>query len=102
MLATKMEIAFAQDVQVTEDTLSVDLSDGRSISAPLAWYPRLVHATDPERRNWRLIGAGHGIHWNDLDEDISVAGLLAGKPSGESQASFAKWLQARKCGDTRG
>jgi len=92
----EMEIPFAQDVRVTEDTLSVDLSDGRSISAPLAWYPRLVHATGPERRNWRLIGGGHGIHWGDLDEDISVAGLLAGKPSGESQASFAKWLKQRR------
>lgn len=96
----EIEIPFAQEVTVTEDTLSVDLSDGRSISVPLAWYPRLVHATQEERRKWRLIGRGHGIHWEDLDEDISVEGLLAGKPSGESQASFAKWLQQRSSGPT--
>lgn len=92
----EMEVPFAQDVHVTADTLSVDLSDGRSISVPLAWYPRLVHATERERGRWRLIGQGHGIHWDDLDEDISVAGLLAGRPSGESQTSFAKWLKQRR------
>ena len=83
----------AEEVSVTEDTLSVDLSDGRTISVPLAWFPRLVHATEDERNNWRLIGKDHGIHWKDIDEDISVEGLLAGKPSGESQASFKKWLE---------
>lgn len=91
-----MRIPFAGEVRVTSDTLTVDLSDGRSISAPLAWYPRLAHATQQERRHWRLIGKGEGIHWEDLDEDISVASLLAGKPSGESQKSFAKWLRQRK------
>lgn len=91
----EMEVPFAQDVRVTSDTLTVDLSDGRSISAPLAWYPRLSHATEQERNRWRLTGRGEGIHWQDLDEDVSVAGLLAGKPSGESQASFAKWLRQR-------
>ena len=85
----------AETVTVTEDTLSVDLSDGRSIAAPLAWFPRLLHASPEERRNWRLIGRGQGIHWEDLDEDISVEGLLAGRPSGESQASFKKWLESR-------
>jgi hypothetical protein len=83
-------------VYVTGDTLTVELSDGRSISAPLAWYPRLSHATQQERGHWRLIGQGEGVHWDDLDEDISVAGLLAGKASGESQASFRKWLTGRK------
>lgn len=83
----------AGDLTVTKDTLSVDLSDGRTISVPLAWFPRLLHATQEERKNWRVIGKGHGIHWEDLDEDISVEGLLAGRPSGESQASFKKWLE---------
>jgi hypothetical protein len=88
-------MATATRLVVTEDTLSVDLSDGRSISAPLAWYPRLVHATPEERARWRLIGQGTGFHWPDLDEDISVENLLAGRPSGESQQSFKKWLAHR-------
>ena len=88
----------AETVKVTEDTLSVDLNDGRTISVPLEWFPRLVHATRSERNNWRLIGRGHGIHWEDIDEDISVEGLLAGRPSGETQESFKKWLSQRKTG----
>ena len=91
----EMETAFAENVSVTADTLSVELSDGRSLSVPLAWYPRLLHASAEERQHWRLIAKGRGIHWEDLDEDISVAGLLAGRPSGESQASLKKWLAAR-------
>jgi hypothetical protein len=91
----EIEVPLAQDVAVTKDTLRVDLSDGRTISVPLAWFPRLVHASPAERKNWRLIGGGNGIHWEDIDEDISVEGLLAGKPSGESQTSFAKWLEKR-------
>ena len=83
-------------VTVTEDTLSVDLSDGRSISVPVTWFPRLVHATPQEQSNVRLIGRGQGMHWEDLDEHIGVEGLLAGRPSGESQASFKKWLEQRK------
>ena len=93
--AIEMEVPFAEDVAVSDDTLCVDLSDGRTISVPLAWYPRLLRATPAERKRWRLIGRGLGIHWEDLDEDISVEGLLAGKPSGESQASFRKWLAKR-------
>jgi len=93
--AIKIEVPNAENVTITEDTLSVDLSDGRTISVPLAWFPRLVHATSRERNNWRLIGKGQGIHWDAIDEDISVEGLLAGKPSGESQASFKKWLSQR-------
>ena len=81
---------------VTDDTLTVDLSDGRSLSVPLDWFPRLVHATSAERKRWRLIGRGRGIHWDLLDEDISIDNLLAGKPSGESQASLEKWLSARR------
>jgi len=94
--AIEIQVPEAVDVKVTEDTLSVDLSDGRTISVPLGWYPRLEHATPKERGNWRVIGKGQGIHWEDLDEDISVQGLLAGKPSGESQASFKRWLQDRQ------
>lgn len=82
-------------VRMTDDTLSVELSDGRTIAVPLAWYPRLVHATPKERQSWRLIAGGRGIHWPDIDEDISVANLLAGRPSGESPSSFQKWLVAR-------
>jgi hypothetical protein len=84
-----------EHVTVTSEALSVDLSDGRSITVPLAWYPRLLHATESERQNWRLIGKGYGIHWEELDEDISAEGLLLGKPSGESQTSFKKWLLNR-------
>jgi hypothetical protein len=96
ILAVEKKLPNAEDVRVTEDTLSVDLSDGRTISVPLEWCPRLVQATAEERNNWRLIGRGHGIHWEDLDEDIGVEGLLAGKPSGESQSSFKKWLNQRQ------
>lgn len=73
----------------------MDLADGRTIIVPLAWYPRLSHGTARERKNWRFIGRGEGIHWPDLDEDISVKNLLAGEPSGESQSSFRRWLEAR-------
>lgn len=90
--AVEIDVPNAVDVMVTEDTLSVDLSDGRTISVPLAWFPRLVYATPEQRKNWRFIGKGEGIHWEDIDEDISVEGLLSGKPSGESQVSFKKWL----------
>ena len=89
------EVPTAQRVTITSDTLSVDLSDGRTISAPLAWFPRLAHGTAKERNRWRLIGKGYGIHWEDLDEDISVENLILGQPSGESQASFTKWLASR-------
>jgi hypothetical protein len=85
----------AQAVQLSADTLTVDLSDGRSIAVPLAWYPRLANSTMAERSNWRLIGRGEGIHWPDLDEDISVDNLLAGARSGESQRSFKRWLGSR-------
>ena len=87
--------AGATAVQVTNDTLSVELSDGRTIAVPLEWYPRLAHATVKERSAWRLIGGGSGIHWSALDEDISIESLLFGKPSGESQTSFKKWLAER-------
>jgi len=85
----------AESVSVSEDTLSVDLRDGRSILVPLTWYPRLANSSAKERANWRLIGRGEGIHWEDLDEDISLLGLLEGRPSGESQASLQRWLASR-------
>lgn len=94
--AVEIKVPRAEDVKVTEDTLSVDLSDGRTISVPLEWFPRLVHAAKEERNMWRLIGRGHGIHWESIDEDISVEGLLAGNPSGESQESFKSWLKQRQ------
>ncbi len=84
-----------QGVNVTDDTLVVDLSDGRTVSVPLAWFPRLLHGTPNERNHWRLIGAGEGIHWPDLDEDISVEDIVLGKASGESQKSFKEWLEER-------
>ena len=94
-LAIELRMVSAQNVQVTDDALIVDLSDGRTVSIPLAWFPRLLHGKPEERNKWRLIGEGEGIHWPDLDEDISVENLLLGKPSGESQKSFKKWLEAR-------
>ena len=84
-----------QNIVITDDALTVDLSDGRTLSVPLAWYPRLWHGTAEERNNWRLIGKGAGIHWPDLDEDISVEGLILGKPSNESQKSLQQWLAQR-------
>jgi hypothetical protein len=86
----------AKHVAVTDDALTVDLSDGRTISVPIAWFPRLTHGTPAERSNWSLIGGGEGIHWSDLDEDISVESLLAGRRSGESQNSLRRWLQGRR------
>jgi hypothetical protein len=85
----------ATNVYTDSDTLTVELADGRILSVPLAWFPRLSHGTTEERSSWRLIGSGRGIHWPQLDEDISVEGLLAGRPSSESQTSFKKWLDAR-------
>ena len=86
----------AEKAAVTKDTLVLELADGRTVTAPLAWYPRLLHGTARERANWRLIGGGEGIHWPNLDEDISVENVLLGQPSGESQRSFKKWLEARQ------
>jgi hypothetical protein len=89
------QVPTAVAIRVSDGILTADLSDGRSISVPVAWYPRLSHATPSEHDNWRLIGQGRGIHWIDLDEDVSVENLLAGQPSGESQASFKRWLSQR-------
>ena len=98
MIISQTEIAIpnAQHVSVSEDALTVELEDGRTLSAPLGWYPRLAHAKPEERSRWRLIGQGAGIHWDDIDEDISIEGLLLGKRSGESQTSFQRWLMTRE------
>ena len=93
--ANKVNIPPAEKVKITRDTVQVDLNDGRTISVPLAWFPRLQQAKAEERNNWRLIGKGQGIHWSDIDEDISIEDLLAGRPSGESQTSLKKWLEDR-------
>lgn len=85
----------AKGVMVGEDSLVVELSDGRTITVPVTWFPRLLHGTPAERSNWRLIGSGEGIHWPDLDEDISVASLLAGRRSGETGDSLRRWLESR-------
>ncbi|MBW8879173.1 MAG: DUF2442 domain-containing protein [Acidobacteria bacterium] len=97
-LRAELQVASAQHATVNEEVLTVELSDGRVISVPLAWYPRLVHATPEERSHWRLIGNGEGIHWPDLDEDISVENIVLGRPSGESQRSLKRWLEERAGG----
>lgn len=95
-VAATLALPRVVNVTVTEDTLSVDLEDGRTISVPIGWYPRLAHGTPAERANFEISGAGYGIHWPDLDEDIGIEGLLLGKKSAESPASFKRWLQWRE------
>jgi hypothetical protein len=94
-LVTERDI-FAESVHCSEDSLTVRLDDGRTLSVPLTWYPRLLNGTPAERENCELIGGGEGIHWPELDEDISVEGLLAGRCSAESAASLAKWMERRR------
>ena len=86
---------FAENVLVTDDALAVDLVDGRTITVPLSWFPRLARGTAEERSHWRLIGQGEGIHWPDLDEDISLRSLLLGRASDETEESLQKWLAGR-------
>lgn len=88
----------ATDVAVTGESLSARLDDGREISVPLAWYPRLLHATAKERQHWILQAEGRYIHWPHIDEDLSIEGLLAGRASAESESSLQNWLQARRSG----
>jgi hypothetical protein len=95
-LSTAIEAATARAVRVTRELLIVELRDGRTVSVPIAWYPRLAHGSMKERQQWELIGPGIGIHWPALDEDISVDGLLKGAPSGESPESFKRWLSSRR------
>lgn len=88
----------AQRVSITGDALVVDLIDSRTIAVPLSWYPRLAHGTNEARAHWRIIGEGEGLHWPELDEDVSVEGLLAGRRSGETPASLRRWFETRKTG----
>ena len=91
-----LALARVVNVVVTDDTLSVDLEDGRTVAVPIGWYPRLAYGTPAERANFQISGAGYGIHWPDLDEDLGVEGLVLGKRSAESTASLERWLQQRK------
>jgi hypothetical protein len=88
--------AMAIDVATTDDALIVEIADGRAITVPIGWFPRLLHGSAAERSNWRLIGGGEGICWPELDEDVSVESLLAGRRSRESAASLRKWLEKRR------
>ena len=92
----ELKAVAAISVSLTDDELVADLNDGRSIAVPLAWFPRLAHGTPGERANWRLTGGGEGVHWPDLDEDISVVSLLAGRRSGETDESLRRWLGRRE------
>ncbi len=85
----------AKTVLIQHDTLSVELRDGRTLQVPLEWYPRLLAGSEKERNNWRFIGNGEGIHWPELDEDISVIDLIGGRPSMETQDSLKKWFAKR-------
>jgi hypothetical protein len=100
-LAVEIEEARARNIQVSEDALTVDLVDGLTIIVPLVWYPRLWYGTDQERSNYEIIGDGTLIHWPDVDEDLSVAGILAGRRSGESKQSLKKWLDRRRAPDSK-
>jgi hypothetical protein len=95
-LTLELNVPELENVAVSEDSLSVALTDGRRISVPLAWYPRLFHASKKERQRFRIIGNGEGIHWPEIDEDISVENILSGKISAESPQSFERWLKSRK------
>ena len=92
----EIEGARSIGIEVSEDFLTVTLHDGRVLSVPLSWYPRLLESTALEWKNWRLLDDGRGIRWDDIDEDISLAGLLAGRASGESEKSLARWRAARE------
>ena len=92
----EIRMAAAKSVKVTDVELVAGLDDGRTIAVPLAWFPRLAHGTPSERANWRLIASGEGLHWPDLDEDISVLSLLVGRRSGEKPESLRRWLQDRE------
>lgn len=93
---TEISISPAVDVSVTDEFLTVELADGRKISVPTAWYPRLAHGTPAERRKWTLSYSGEGLHWEVLDEDISIRGLIAGRPSNENPAMIKKWMNTRE------
>ena len=95
-LVVEIQEAHARSVSVSDEALTVDLMDGRTIVVPLIWYPRLWHGTQRERNHIEIFGDGAYIHWPALDEDLTVAGLLAGRRSGESPQSLRKWMESRK------
>ena len=95
-LETEIEEPKAKSIKISDDSLSVDLFDGRTIIVPLLWYPRLWHGSNEERNNFELIDEGSIIHWPDLDEDLSLSGIVAGRKSGESQKSLKRWLKNRE------
>lgn len=95
-LVVEMQEARAQSARLTGEALTVDLVDGRTIIVPLIWFPRLWHGTSQERSHFEIFGDGAYIRWPDLDEDLTVAGLLAGRQSGESAQSLKKWLASRE------
>ena len=99
--AVDIQEARAQSVRVSGEALEVDLVDGRTIIVPLAWFPRLWHGTPQERNRFEILGDGAYLHWPNLDEDLTVAGLLAGRQSGESAQSLQKWLSSRKAKNKR-
>jgi hypothetical protein len=101
ILAADHEV-FAVEVSFSEDAMTISLDDGRRISVPLAWYPRLLAGTPEERIKFEVIGDGEGIHWPDLDEDISVGGVVAGRRSAESASSLARWISRRQDTSTGG
>ena len=94
-LVIEAQAARAQDVRIDDESLTVDLADGRTIIVPPGWYPRLWHGTSSQRQHFELLNDGEYIHWIDLDEDLTVVGLLAGHPSRERPGSLKKWLEAR-------
>ena len=89
-------VARVLNLRVSDDALALDLADGRVISAPLVWYPRLLHGNALERGRWEIIGDGEGVHWPLLDEDLSVESILAGRRSAEGTRSLQQWLTARE------
>ncbi len=95
-ISTEISVSPAVDLAVTDELLTVKLADGREISVPTAWYPRLANGTAEERKKWTISYSGRGLHWEDLDEDISVKGVIAGLPSNENPAHIKKWLESRK------
>lgn len=94
--AVDIQEARAQSAKVSDEALTVDLVDGRTIIVPLVWFPRLWHGRPQERNHFEIFGDGTYIHWPDLDEDLTIAGLLAGRQSGESPESLRKWMGSRK------
>ncbi|OHB73487.1 MAG: hypothetical protein A2V70_20510 [Planctomycetes bacterium RBG_13_63_9] len=94
--ATEIQDARAQDVRVSADNLVVELADGRTLTVPLAWFPRLWYGNEQERARFEILGDGRYLHWPDLDEDLTIAGMLAGRGSGESADSLKRWLAGRE------